>query len=258
MLNIMKSQVYQLLRDKLMWMIVIVVFLMSIFLSMEHFDLQTTGSEMVATLSSTIFIFANIITLVVVANVMGKDFMDKTLNYEIMSGHSRGEVFFGRMIVALAVGPLLSFLALIFIPVLFSCLYGWGNSMDLSGVILRYVLVYINQFRIGCEVVLLSAFLKNAYLTYIVGFLLADIQMFFTTLKMHHDVDTLPLMSICYGNDLVTFSDWSTFFLNEKDQMFYTSETSLEMILTTVLLTVIVGSILTFISYFYFKKDDLS
>lgn len=258
MLNIMKSQVYQLLRDKLMWMIIIVVFLMSIFSSMEHFDLQTTGSEMVATLSSFIFMFANIITLVVVANVMGKDFMDKTLNYEIMSGHSRGEVFFGRMIVALAVGPLLSFLALIFIPVLFSCLYGWGNSMDLSGVIWRYGLVYINQFRIGCEVVLLSAFLKNAYLTYIVGFLLADVQLFFTTLKMHYDVDTLPLMSICYGNDLVTFSDWSTFFLNEKDQMFYTSETSLEMILTTLLLTVIVGSILTFISYFYFKKDDLS
>lgn len=258
MLNIMKSQVYQLLRDRIMWFIIIVVFLANIILSVDQFELQTTGSEITAYAAGTTFIISNIITLVVVANVMGKDFMDKTLNYEIMSGHSRGEVFFGRMIVALAIGPLLSFLALIFTPVLFSCLYGWGNSMDLSDVVMRYGLVYLNQFRIACEVVMLTTFLKNAYLTYIVGFLLADVQMFFTTLKMHYDVDTLPLMSICYGNDLVTFNDWSTFFLNETDQMFYTAETPLEMILTTVLLTVIVGGILTFISYFYFKKDDLN
>ena len=135
MWNVIRAQIYQLRRDVLAWGVSFLALACTFIINLDSFDEKATGSQVFTVMGDNMnIIFGFLVLMIIVANVMGKDYMDKTINYEILSGHTRKDVFFGRLIVATTVGVLCSFLVIIAVPVVLTLMHGWGNTMELQGV----------------------------------------------------------------------------------------------------------------------------
>lgn len=260
MWNVMKAQIYQLKRDILVWSVTLLGLVVTIIINSEAFENGMTGSEGLAFMGESMSTIAGFLPiLVIVASVMGKDFTDKTLNYEILSGHTRKEAFFGRLMVAIIPGVICSFLTIIFVPCVLTILNGWGNTMELSGVLIRFGLVFITLFRIACEIVFLTTLTKNHYLSIFLGYLFGMGQMI--VLMIHTfmtDTEITPLFPVVNCLKLLTFQDWVTFFLDETDQIFYNSAVTSEMALWAIIPSIVIGGVMILLSYVFFKHDDLN
>ena len=161
--------------------------------------------------------------------------------------------------VAIIPGVICSFLTIIFVPCVLTILNGWGNTMELSGVLIRFGLVFITLFRIACEIVFLTTLTKNHYLSIFLGYLFGVGQMI--VLMIHTfmtDTEITPLFPVVNCLKLLTFQDWVTFFLDETDQIFYNSAVTSEMALWAIIPSVVIGGVMILLSYVFFKHDDLN
>lgn len=262
MYNVFKSQLYQLRRDIVIWGIVIGALAATFILHLDAFEAKLTGSETLAGMNdpATMSLMAAMLVLmVIVANVMGKDFLDKTLNYEVLSGHTRKEVFFGRLIVATTIGVFCSFLVIIAVPATLTAINGWGNTMALQGVLIRYSLVFVTLFRIAWELAFLTTLSKNPYITYLLALILGESQFIISTAQMHFtDFKVSPLLPIANCLNLLTFQDWSTFFLDETDQIVYSSAVTSEMMFWALIPSIVIGAVVILLTYVFFRHDDLN
>lgn len=256
----MKAQIYQLKRDILVFSVTLLGFIITFLVNSESFENGMTGSESLAYMGESMSIITGFLPImVIVASVMGKDFTDKTLNYEILSGHTRFEVFFGRLIVAILPGVICSFLCMIFIPALLTTLNGWGNTMELQGVLIRYGLVFVTLIRIGCEIALLTTITKNHYLSIFLCYLLGMGQMLLLMIQTFMtDSEITPLFPVVNCLKLLNFQDWVTFFLDETDQIYYQSAVTLEMALWAIIPSIVIGGIEILLTYVFFQHDDLN
>lgn len=263
MWNVIKAQAYQLMRDKLAWGGFLFAILINGLLSILNIDEIESGSEFAIGMGSVSVLLGMMVLLIIVANVMAKDFTDKTLNYEILSGHSRWEVFFGRFLVAMVAGVMAGFFVLIFMPCVITMIFGWGDLMDLQGFVIRCGLVFVTMMSVVSQVAFVAVLTKNPYITVVVGYLFSCVQILLGALG--HEFTELsaasetPLLSVgfCF-NKLFVFDDWYTFFLNEQEQIFYESAVEPQLIIATIGTAVITLVALAVLSYVFFKHDDLN
>ncbi|MBQ4524045.1 MAG: hypothetical protein IJA10_14005 [Lachnospiraceae bacterium] len=260
MWNVMKSQIYQLKKDIMVFGATFFGFVITLLMNLEAFENGLTGSEGMAYMGESNSVIAGLLPImVVVANVMGKDFADKTLHYEILSGHTRKEVFFGRLVVAILPGILCSFLTIISVPVVLTVINGWGNSLELNGVLIRILLIFITLIRIACEVAFLTILTKNHYLTYFLAYTFGMAQMLVLLIQTElTDSNVTPLLPVANCIQLLTFQDWSTFYLDETDQILYSSAVTSEMALWAIIPSIVIGGVVILLSYVFFKHDDLN
>lgn len=260
MWNVIRAQLYQLKSDIVVWGVTILALFVMFVINLDAFDMKMTGSEATAYMGESMCILVGLlIIMVIVANVMGKDFLDKTLNYEVLSGHTRKDVFFGRLFVAAVVGILCSFLIIISVPVVLTIMNGWGNAMELQGVLIRLGLILVTLFRICCELAFLTTLAKNPYITYLVAIVLSEVQIILSTAQgQYSDFETSPLLPVSNCLNLFTFQDWTTFFLDEKDQIFYSSAVTSEMMLWTLIPSIVIGIVMILLTYVFFQHDDLN
>lgn len=258
MWNIMKAQWYQLRRDKAVYVIGFFAFAISgIFFSQLVSEASdgVQGSLVIVELGAFFVIAGLLFLLVVVANTMGNDFVDKTINYEVLSGHSRKQVYFGRVLPAIVYGVSGAMILSLFWPVAVTVTQGWGDLMEVKGVWLRYGLLIFVLFRLVCELVFLTVITKNTYITYLVGFCFSYAQVILLALM---DNANEYLMGIGNCLRLLEFEEWSTIFLNEQEQIFYNSALEPEMIVGTIGTSLLLGSLCLLLGYVYFKHDDLN
>lgn len=260
MWNVMKAQMYQLKKDVLAFCVALLGLAVTFIANMEAFEQGMTGSEGMAYMGESMSaLFGLLAIMVIVANVMGKDFADKTLNYEILSGHTRKEVFFGRLVVATIPGVLCSFLTIIAFPLTLTLINGWGNTMELSGVLVRFGLIFLTLFRIAFELAFLTTLTKNHCITYLISYVLSMVQVFLLTAQTYfEDFAVTPLLPVANCLNLLTFQDWTTFYLDETDQILYSSAVSSEMALWAIIPSVVIGGVMILLSYVFFKHDDLN
>ena len=103
MINVMKAQKYQLLRSISNYVILLcsLIFMATILfaeLSDEQVE-KITGSMFVSYIGEINLVMLPMIILVYTAVIFGNDLSDKTVNYELLSGIKRRDVFFGRFFV---------------------------------------------------------------------------------------------------------------------------------------------------------------
>lgn len=258
MWNIMKAQRYQLRRDKTVYGIVLFVLAISgIFLAQLALEMpeDICGSAVIVELG-TLFLPAGLLYLLVVtANIMGNDFLDKTINYEVLSGHSRKQVYLGRVIPAVIYGIVGTMVLTALLPVLVTVTRGFGSLMEAEGTWLRYGLLGFVFFRLVCELVFLTVITKNTYITYLIGFVFAYAQMILSILL---DSGNEYLMGLGNGLKLLNFEEWSTVLLNEQEQIFYNSALEPELVTGTIVTSLLFGILSLILGYVYFKHDDLN
>ncbi|MBR4096932.1 MAG: hypothetical protein IKK42_06490, partial [Oscillospiraceae bacterium] len=175
MRNIIKALNYQTRTDNVTYYSILLGIFLTIF---GMLDFDVTGSEYVAFEGESISLLPVFLILMLGVRILGWDYADKTMNYEILSGHHRREVYFARVIVA-HIWCIAFCVGFILLPVLFFTLInGWGTTMDFGGMAIRFALAIFPMIRIVCQYVLLVFLVKSAYIAWAVGYLLSMFAMF--------------------------------------------------------------------------------
>lgn len=240
MRNIIKAQLRSLKRDKIvMGMALFVLLIAGVFFfdSVSEAEGAVTGSRIVLENGAFTGVTGMLFLLVITGNVVGNDFMDKTLNYEILSGHSRKEVYFARAATAIFTGVPLTLFLILFYPVIITLKYNWGEALKPEEALLRYVLMAVIFLRVACELTFLAMVLKNVYLVYLIGFILGYAQMLVNIIWQEK------------GNCgwMLAVTGCMELFQLKRDEMCKVATVSL-----------ICGVLFLILGYLYFRRDDLN
>lgn len=173
MWNILKSQWYQFRKSRaIKWILFFVVF----FLVIKYQGLVTAdianGGLFAIEEGDMFCLTMMVLTLVIFGIVCAGDFTDKTINYEIMAGHKRKNIFAARMLLSLFIVSVLYIFMTFMCLVPVSVFLGWGQNADFYEVCLRYLLIYFIIIKLGMETALLAMIMRNAMATFFVGFML--------------------------------------------------------------------------------------
>ena len=262
MWNLIKAQNYQLKRDNGIIYIYLLgaLYIGGFFFDMvkEHSLVEITGSQMAVSNGLTCTLVSGILVALLTSRIAGWDFNDKTLNYELLAGHSRAKVFWSRVIVSL-VWCLVTVLVIFFVPMLvFGLMNGWGIKAELGGSLLRYGLALFPLFRFVCECILLTVIIRNCYMTMIIAFVLYEFSCLVDTMQ---GLLTGVYLTTHFASTNVTrileFGKQKFAYINGEDVTVYETAMESSLILGTISVSLLVGGACLFIAYHYFKKCDL-
>ena len=259
MRNIIKSQFFQIVRDKVIrWMLVIAISMQILIILLPDWlgtGKATTTSEFFAVDGGMgVFMFPLFFLIVVTAEICGVDFLDKTHNYELMGGHRRIEVFLGRVIPALVIGGGGAFLLMLLPYGIHVVLYGWGTKIAFGQVVLRWLLMLLPLLRLVCEFALLTFLLKNPYIIMGLGYMF-----FILTTYLSEVIDSFNVFLGITNLSLLTMvSKWMTFGLDAKMNYIFEASLSAEIVWGTIIASVGFGVAALYLGYVFFKNDDMN
>ena len=132
----MKALNYQTRRDNVVIYALLAGLLLpflNVFVEMA-FDLDgLTGGLFFAQFGTTYPIVFAIVFVILVPRISGWDATDRTMNYEIMAGHSKKEVYFGRVLVSL-LWAMVAGIVIMVVPLLvMTMINGWGENVNFVG-----------------------------------------------------------------------------------------------------------------------------
>ncbi|MBR4084533.1 MAG: ABC transporter permease [Lachnospiraceae bacterium] len=262
MWNLIKAQNYQIKRDNGIIYIYLIgalyfVAIWSEFLTGNKIG-EITGSTAGVLNGKVCFIVCGLLVALLTARIMGWDYNDKTLNYELLAGHSRAKVFWSRVLVSM-LWCLVTVLVLFFVPMtVFGILNGWGIHADLGGVLLHYTLAILPLLRFVCECVLLTVIMRNCYMVMTIGFVLyefswviAEMQSLLTEVKLTTHFASTNVTR------LLEFSKQYFGYIDGEDVIVYETALETSLVLGTIGVSLLVGGTCLLIAYRYFKKCDL-
>lgn len=216
---------------------------------------EWTGSIYAVNSDKTILLY---IVLIITTRVCGWDQSDKTINYELLAGHSRLSVFLGRIITSF-IWAGVPCIVLMFVPLaVFSLINDWGYSVDLSWVIIRYLLAVLPILRVICELALLAFVIRNGGLSTILGFVFIGIIVILTmVIETVADKEMTWQLGVSNLMTLSGFSDYSFGYINGEDVMIYNSSLEPSVIAGTIAASVFMGGVSLLIGGVIFKKTDI-
>lgn len=256
MKNLIKAQLYQLKKNRILILIFLALCIMQVSgsageMAYQNWELSAGGylaANGLSVLSPVI-----LIVILVTAEVCGADFMDKTGNYELMAGYRRKDIFFSRTVLSVLLSLPAMYLLLLVWAVAAIALGGWGTELSSGAILVRMVLLIFPIFRLICEFIFLSYVIKNQYVVMGGGLFLF----------MGNAVLSIPeharmFSSIGSIHELVSFSSWATFRLvDEKEIRIYESAISSVDALGIAVISVLAGILFLWLGYQFYKKDDL-
>ncbi len=263
MRNIIKALKYQCRNDFFLIMVFIIMAMGIILTSVDV--LGSTGSDSLVEYGSSYFMMVMLVLIPLVGRIAGWDFNDKTINYEILTGHKRKEVFFARVIVTLEIS-LPAALLMIAPTVLVTILNGWGNSLDMGNAVLRMVLTVFPIIRMVCEIILAVFLLKNMYAAMVLTFIVNEAVSIFAMgimdgmITVSETVKTISSYLLTSGNmtALLMFDNGRPEYIGGEDVMVYDSTVSAGMLFGTIGVSLASIALCLWIAYTYFKKTDLN
>lgn len=255
MRKIIRSQLYQLRFNR----ITIILFLALIafgiaqaFIEMNIYQVRgeiLTGGDYVALGIEMQVIVALFFVVVCTAQTCFGDFVDKTTNYELMSGHMRWQVFWGRVITTLVVTVLGTIVVILTPAVVVTAINGWGTKLDIGGILIRLMLMILPIIRYSCELVLMGFIVKNPYVVMAGGYL------YFAMGMQFHGSDSLFLASTNL-TALGRVEVWNTFGLDSELNYIYDTGLDYTVVIGTIVVSLAVGLGSLLLGYIFFKKDD--
>lgn len=171
----MKAQNYQARQSKAtLYAIFITIFIMCLPFA-DVSGMEDMSGSMFALLSSEfISMGLMIFAAIIVPSICGCDMNDKTINYELLSGHSRSQTYFGRVIVGFlwaVIGGVLITLGPI---LLVTVIKGWGNTIMLGDALSVYALTLVVYIRCIAELSLFTFLVRNSFAAGFLGFALFE------------------------------------------------------------------------------------
>ncbi len=261
MLNIMKSIRYQTARDNVTYYALLAA-IGAIFLGLsdEGKPFELTGSlyyvKIPITTMALVFLFSILVT-----RICGWDYSDKTMNYEILIGHSRKNVYWSRVITAFTICMPIGILLLVLPATVLSLMNGWGPSLDMEDTAVRILIAIAPVFRMFCECVFLTFITKSCYLGLITSFLFLELgYSILMTMDMMKVVNAeyLYLINSYYTVEkMLTFEDFSFEYINGADVAVYSASIEPTTIILVTVVSLAVSAACLILGYLYFRKSDM-
>lgn len=262
MYNIIKSMSYQIKRDNFTYYAILAAFGLYFFIicysgpdaKWEEF----TGSYMVQLLGNGGFMGLSVAILLLSTRIMGWDYTDKTINYEILAGHKRSEVYWGRVIASLICNIGLIIPGVVAPIGLCTIINGWGNGMEVGGALLRVALFILPLLRLTCEFTFITVLMSNGFVGLIVGYIYLQVSSLATVFieEMNDKINITWQLVEANCIELLTFNS-KMGFIDGEDVVVYITDIEPSLIISTVVASLGISAVLLILGYVIFKKRDL-
>lgn len=249
--NIVKSQIYQLKKDRLILSIFILVAVIEIIqVTVGEGACAESASDFIGMIGSIPYSVIYMFVAVLIARVCGADFGDKTFNYEIMSGHTRRETYISRAGISIIAGVAgVAVLANLSI-VLATLIHGFGTKISVGTVVLHQVLCIFPMIRIMSFFIFLIFAIRNQYIVMLLGFLTFSISELLGTIQSY-------VLSITNLAMLCRYESFSTFALSGGEYYVYEGSLSISTIVLTIVISLVMSTFWLYVGYVFYQKDDL-
>ena len=178
MWNLIKAQNYQIKKSNLTYITFLIGIAMA-FLPLTELTSggleNTSGGLYALSFLAIIPLVFIIFSILLGSKIFAGDMADKTINYELLSGHSREEVFFSRCILAFGWGLLGSIIITVLPLILMGLILGWGKEVILEEFICRYLLILLCAVRYLSEIILIAVIVRNSIISSVLGYVLIGI-----------------------------------------------------------------------------------
>lgn len=259
MWNIMKAQHYQTrISNATFYATIISIAVMCMaLLDVSDFGIMSGSMYMVMSIGvmpTCLVIFS----LVIVASVCGWDMNDKTINYELLSGHSRAQVYFGRILVAYMWAIIGGMVVTLGPVLLMTVIKGWGNNVLLSEAMKVYFLTFAVYIRWISELALITFLVKNSFAAGFLSYAIFGVTVILgSVLEEMMDVSVGYLFSSTNMMAVADLSNSRNMIIDEKTVEVYSSAVSTGLQTNTVIASCLVAMCCIGLGYMTFRRRDM-
>ena len=258
MRNIIKALNYQTRTDNVTYYSLLLMVFVVAMTFLDADITSVTGGEYLSSAGESLALIPVFGLLMLSIRICGWDYTDKTMNYEILSGHHRKEVYFGRVIATLLWSVPICFGVMVLPTVIFTIANGWGVNMDLGGMAVRYLLSIFPMIRIVCQCILLTFLVKSAYAAWGIGFVITMFSsIFYMIVEEFIDMKLTYQLASTNLIKLFTFNQ-SIGYINGEDVAIYHTELEPSFVIGTIVVSLAVSAICLALGYIFFKKSDVN
>lgn len=162
MRNVIKSQLFGLKKDTLFLAGTILFLCLPMVYLLSGEALEESGAVAWVNMGNMGSMLMGFMVCFMLPLVVGRDFADKTINYEVLFGHSKREIYFSRVLVALLYGFFM-FVAGLGLPILIVILKnGFGPNVVFQDLLAKWAVGLCIFFRMMAENIFFSFLLMNA------------------------------------------------------------------------------------------------
>ncbi|MBO4864694.1 MAG: ABC transporter permease [Eubacterium sp.] len=264
MLNIIRSLNYSARRDNVNWITLIsmlgipaFVAYISKMIDPNSMNKLTPSVYFASTTMATVFIFCCFGIMILASKLVASDAGDKTINYELMAGHSRNRIFAARMVSGFMWGAGLVFIIMM-IPVgVLNLIYGWGPETDKTDVLIRCVLCIFPILRLCAYNMMLASVARSTGKGIALGYA-SFMAVVITGSVMEEVFGKVVIYPTGFTNAsyLLTTENSKYEVINGKEILIYDTAITGEIIWKTIAVSIIFIAIYLMITYINFKKTD--
>ncbi len=226
MINKIKAQMYQAVRENATYLVFLVMLMIYVLLDVMSFadegSSDLSGSSFFVKSASGIPFILNMLTLIYTARTCGGDIIDRTMNYELLDGAKRSDVFFSRFLVSLF-WSLTTSLLIVVLPLAAMAAYaGWGNMLPVAGAARRIALLAVPVIKMTALYTLLTFAVMDFRAVIAIGFLLGQAEMIAYMLidesgALGIDPRVFALFSMTAISRLYDVSNFTVGYINGED-----------------------------------------
>lgn len=158
MKDILKSEFYQIRKDRKNLLILIVSLIISSVLLLDS-DIKDGAEALYQTLYNTSLVF--IVVNVFISLYIGGNFSERQINRYIVSGHKRKDVVFAQSVISIFFSNLILILQPLIVTIIYTSIKGWGQMYSLSqGITIILMSILLNSASISV-IMFLAILLKK-------------------------------------------------------------------------------------------------
>ncbi|WP_207646960.1 ABC transporter permease [Ruminococcus albus] len=260
----MKAQKYQLLRSISTYVILLcsLIFIATIlFAEISDQEIEKiTGSMFVSYIGEINLVMLPMIILVYTAVIFGNDLSDKTVNYELLSGIKRSDVFFGRFFVVLVFN--IAVYLIISVPpmLIFTALNGWGHTMTVKDVVIRYSLGLMPAIRYMAFYTFITMAVRNKAIVIGIGYVFSMITMLSTIMinELFDTKVTMYLFSIDIFDRLLNPKNMGYGFFNGEDVIVVKDILETDTIFHAAAASILGTAVFLLVGYAVMRRRDMN
>lgn len=198
-------------------------------------------------------IYGLIYILIAVGLFASRDLNDKTVNYEIMTGHDRRDIYISRAVICAMLGALGGIIMFAAVPVIDTIIYGWGGEIPVSTALIRILLLFLLYLRVSAELILISVVVRRTYLVYIIGVVAGLMEL----IAAEVFEGSRYVLALTASYQILNFSAFQLTHFNNKREVFFDSVMGPETVMLVITFYVLVTIGCLFYGSIYFDRTDL-
>ena len=185
------------------------------------------------------YIFLMLIMLLITCRIMGSDMSDKTINFEILYGQKKMNIYGARVICVLIWSVLLVTILYAYPVIMFSIINGFGEGIKEKDMVIRYMLSILPSIRIVSFLILFTCVLGSAGKAIALGYVLVEGAVILGSILQEFDVKSTYIFGIM--NELAVF--------NAAESLKKTAP-------FTIIVSIVMTLIYLIIGYYIFSKKE--